>query len=114
MQPENVKLGLRLAQSKPLYEAFKALKAGPQWSKLSATQQRIVDNELRDFVLGGVALEGEAKERCAACRDAIVLAAWTSHWTEGLQQRIQLTKDLPESQLCHYIWAYTSKPHYAI
>jgi oligopeptidase A len=26
VQPENVALGLRLAQSKPLYQAFKALK----------------------------------------------------------------------------------------
>lgn len=31
VQPENVALGLRLAQSKPLYAAFEALKAGPQW-----------------------------------------------------------------------------------
>lgn len=64
IQPENVKLGLRLAQSKPLYAAFSALKDSPEeWGKLSAAQKRIVENELRDFVLGGVALEGEAKER---------------------------------------------------
>lgn len=30
---------------------------------LTDAQKRIVDNELRDFVLGGVALEGEKKER---------------------------------------------------
>lgn len=39
------------------YEAFKAIKEGPQWGKLTEAQQRIVDGELRDFVLGGVALE---------------------------------------------------------
>lgn len=42
---------------RPLYEAFKALRDGPTWSGLNPAQQRIVENELRDFVLGGVALE---------------------------------------------------------
>ena len=63
VQPERVKLSLRLSQSRPLYEAFKAIKDGPAWETLSEAQKRIVDGELRDFVLGGVALEGEAKER---------------------------------------------------
>jgi len=71
IQPENVKLSLRLAQSKPLYEAFKSLKDGPEWAKLSAAQKRIVENELRDFVLGGVALEGEAKERFNAIQQEL-------------------------------------------
>ncbi|CAL8464147.1 g3682 [Coccomyxa elongata] len=63
VQPLQVKLGLRLAQSKPLYEAFRALRDGPEWDGLSEARKRVVENELRDFVLGGVALEGEAKER---------------------------------------------------
>lgn len=44
-------------QSKPLYEAFKAIRDGAGWTALSEAQQRIVEGELRDFVLGGVALE---------------------------------------------------------
>ena len=63
IQPERVKLSLRLGQSKPLYEAFKALKNGPAWETLSEAQRRIVEGELRDFVLGGVALEGADRER---------------------------------------------------
>ncbi len=57
VQPLQVKLGLRLAQSKPLYEAFRALRDSPEWDGLSEARKRVVDNELRDFVLGGVALE---------------------------------------------------------
>ena len=57
VQPEKVTFLSRLAQSRPLYEAFKALKDGPEWSKLPEARQRIVEHELRDFVLGGVALE---------------------------------------------------------
>ena len=76
MQPENVKIGLRLAQSKPLYQAFSALKAsGAEWAALSAAQRRIVENELRDFVLGGVALEGEAKERFNAIQQELAQIA---------------------------------------
>lgn len=63
VQPEKVKFTLRLSQSKPLYEAYKAIKEGALWADLTEAQRRIVDGELRDFVLGGVALEGEAKER---------------------------------------------------
>lgn len=71
VQPENVALGLRLAQSKPLYGAFKALKEGPAWETLTEAQKRVVDIELRDFVLGGVALEGEAQERYNAIQQQL-------------------------------------------
>jgi oligopeptidase A len=57
VQPLQVKLGLRLAQSKPLYDAFRALRDDPDWNGLSEARKRVVENELRDFVLGGVALE---------------------------------------------------------
>ena len=57
VQPEQVKLGLRMSQSRPLYEAFRAIREGDLWGALSEAQQRVVEGELRDFVLGGVALE---------------------------------------------------------
>ena len=63
VQGERVKLSLRMSQSRPLYEAFQALRDGDAWAGLSQAQQRIVESELRDFVLGGVALEGEVR-RC--------------------------------------------------
>ena len=63
VQPEKVKVMLRLSQSKPIYEAFKSIKEGDLWAGLTQAQKRIVDGELRDFVLGGVALEGKDKER---------------------------------------------------
>ncbi len=57
VQPLQVRFGLRLAQSQPLYKAFQALRDGPEWAALSEARKRVVENELRDFVLGGVALE---------------------------------------------------------
>ncbi|KAK9804552.1 hypothetical protein WJX73_008970 [Symbiochloris irregularis] len=71
VQPETVTIRSRLAQSKPLYEAFKALKEGPEWAKLPEARQRLVEHELRDFELGGVALEGEAKERFNAIQQQL-------------------------------------------
>ncbi|GAB4814977.1 hypothetical protein N2152v2_002023 [Parachlorella kessleri] len=72
VQPEKVAFSLRLSQSKPLYGAFKALKDDEaSWSALSEAQKRVVEGELRDFVLGGVALEGEAKERFNAIQQEL-------------------------------------------
>jgi oligopeptidase A len=71
VQPENVALGLRLSQSRPLYAAFKQLRDGPAWAALSPAQRRVVEIELRDFVLGGVALEGAEKERFNAIQQEL-------------------------------------------
>ena len=57
MQPERVKLLQRLAQSKPLYQSFKEIRDSAEYQSLSEAQKRVVEGELRDFVLGGVALE---------------------------------------------------------
>lgn len=54
---------LRVGQSKPIYEAYRALRDGPEWDSLSEAQQRIVEAELREATLSGVALEGKEKER---------------------------------------------------
>ena len=63
MQPEIVKFYSKLSQSKPLYEAFKALRNSAEWDSLEPAQQRIIESSLRDFELSGVGLEGETKER---------------------------------------------------
>ena len=62
MQPERVAFSLRLSQSRPLYDALAALKADEAaFAGLSNARRRAVDAELRDFTLGGVALEGDRK-----------------------------------------------------
>lgn len=42
-QPEKVKFELKLGQSKPIYNAFKAIKESPDWDKLSDARKRIVE-----------------------------------------------------------------------
>lgn len=63
MQPDVVKFSNRLGQSKPIYEAFKALRASQDWDQLELAQQRIVESAIRDAELAGVGLEGETKNR---------------------------------------------------
>ncbi|WCJ32033.1 Zincin-like metalloproteases family protein [Euphorbia peplus] len=62
VQPEKVKFELRLGQSKPIYNAFKAIQDSPQWSSLSDAQKRIVDSQIKEAVLNGVALEDDKRE----------------------------------------------------
>ncbi|GBG65612.1 hypothetical protein CBR_g51495 [Chara braunii] len=63
VQPEQVALSLKIGQSKPVYEAFKAMRDGPLWEQVNEAQRRIIESSLREAELTGVALEGEARER---------------------------------------------------
>ncbi|KAL9266591.1 Organellar oligopeptidase A, chloroplastic/mitochondrial-like protein, partial [Drosera capensis] len=63
MQPEKVKFDLRLGQSKPLYNAFKAIKESNDWNDLSEARKRIVEKSIKEAVLEGVSLDDEKRER---------------------------------------------------
>lgn len=43
VQPEKVNFQLKLGQSRPIYEAFKAIREGSLWGTLTEAQQRIVE-----------------------------------------------------------------------
>ncbi|KAH8503852.1 hypothetical protein H0E87_014919 [Populus deltoides] len=63
VQPEKVKFQLRLGQSKPIYDAFKAIQESPQWTSLSDAQKRIVESQIKEAVLNGVALDDDKREQ---------------------------------------------------
>ncbi|XP_009150651.1 probable cytosolic oligopeptidase A [Brassica rapa] len=62
VQPEKVKFQLRLGQSKPIYNAFKAIRESPDWSSLSEARQRLVEAQIKEAVLTGIALDDEKRE----------------------------------------------------
>ena len=66
VQPEVVAAGLRLGQSRALYDGFVALRDGPDWGSLPEPRRRIVQSAIELAELNGVALEGAAKERFIA------------------------------------------------
>ena len=52
-----------LAQDQALFEKFKQLRNDPGFDNLSRTRKKIIENELRDFRLGGAELPPAEKER---------------------------------------------------
>jgi oligopeptidase A len=48
LQAEKVKFQLRLGQSKPLYNAFKAIQESPDWKTLSDARKRIVESKFQN------------------------------------------------------------------
>ena len=56
----------RLAADRPLYAKTRAIADAPDFAALPAVRRKAVADALRDFELGGAALEGPARERFAA------------------------------------------------
>ena len=63
LQPAVVRLSLRIAQSRPLYDALLALRDGPEWASLPEGRRRVVEAAIRDARDAGVGLDGAARER---------------------------------------------------
>lgn len=63
VQPRVVGFTIKLRQSRAIFDKLQALRQGPEWTTLSEGQRRTVEALLRDAVLSGVALTGEAKRR---------------------------------------------------
>lgn len=52
-----------LGQHEGLYQAYQQLAASAQYSQLTAAQQKVIQNALRDFKLSGIGLSAERKKR---------------------------------------------------
>jgi oligopeptidase A len=55
--------GTAIDQHQPLFEAYKSLRASAAFKALTAPQQKVIDDALRDFRLAGVALPEAKKQR---------------------------------------------------
>jgi oligopeptidase A len=60
-----------LSQDERLYTKFKAIQASEKFSQLTTTQQKIINNEVRDFKLGGAELAPAQKVRFKAISEAL-------------------------------------------
>src|ERR671924_573124 len=67
--PKITQYWTELGQDQRLFEKYKELAASPAFVSLSAPRQRIVENALRDFRLGGAELPPEKKARFAAIQE---------------------------------------------
>jgi len=71
-----------LAQDLRLYSKYRALRASRHYDTLDAAQRRLVDNELRDFKLGGAELDDADKARYKAVQEG--LAELSTRFEENL------------------------------
>ena len=71
-----------LGQNLALFDKFKRLAASAEYAQLSPARRRIIDNELRDFRLGGAELPAEQKQRFMAIRER--LSALSSRFSDNL------------------------------
>jgi len=79
-----------MGQHEPLYKAFLDIKNSRQYKDLNLSQQKIIENALRDFKLSGVSLDKEKRDRIKELNSELselenkfeknILDA-TDHWT---------------------------------
>ena len=60
-----------VAQDERLYAKYRAIKNSADFAKLNAAQQKIIDNEVRDFKLGGAELPTDKKVRFKAISEEL-------------------------------------------
>ena len=71
-----------ISQHQGLFEKFKALSRSPEFAALTPAQRRIIENELRDFRLGGAELSDDEKARFMAIRER--LSQLSSRFSDNL------------------------------
>ncbi len=75
-----------VAQNAALYAKYKSIHAGKEYANLTAAQKKLLDNELRDFVLGGAELQGAARARFADIAQSLstLSAAFSDHVLDAM------------------------------
>ncbi len=97
----------RLGQNRQLFEAYQSLADSEEFNKLDSAQQKVINDNLRDFRLAGVALEDDKKARYGEIKKHLseltskfsdnVLDA-TMAWSKLITDESELA-GLPESAL---------------
>lgn len=99
--------GTEVGQNADLYTAYQKLAESAEYAHLTQAQRQAIDNALRDFRLGGVALDGEQKKRFGAIQKRLselstqfsnnvldATQAWYKHFDDA-----SALAGLPESAL---------------
>ena len=69
--PKLTQFWTELGHNEALFAKYRALRDSPAFDALAPARQRIVENALRDFRLGGVELPAQAKPRYAQIQDEL-------------------------------------------
>jgi len=97
--PKLTQFWTELGQNQALFAKYRALRASPAFAALAPARQRIVDNALRDFRLGGAELPAADKPRYAKLQDEMArlgakfsenLLDATNAWTITIEDEARL------------------------
>ena len=76
MLPEVTRFYAEIGQNLALFDKYRHIAASPEYTALTTTRRRIIDNEIRDFRLAGAELPDDKKPRFQAIQEeASALAA---------------------------------------
>ncbi len=96
-----------MGQNEDLFHAYETIANSKEFDSLSAAQQKVIKNALRDFRLSGIDLDAEAKERYKIIQQKLSklqtkfeenLLDATHDWKKHITDKTQLA-GLPESAL---------------
>ena len=92
MLPKVTAFFASLGQNLELYKRYKEIKASAEFAKLSPEQQKVIDNSLRDFRLGGAELADDQKPRFTQIQDeqAALAKAFSDHVLDATDSFIHL------------------------
>ncbi|GJL72401.1 MAG: oligopeptidase A [Nitrosomonas sp.] len=80
--PKISQFHVELTQDQQLFEKFKQLHDSPHFDELSSSRKRIIENELRDFRLGGAELSPDKKTRFLQIQEE--LSALSAKFSDNL------------------------------
>jgi len=80
--PKVTQYWTELGQNQALFERYKALSQSAEYAALRPARKKIIQNELRDFRLGGAELPAEQKVRYSAVRER--LAELSSRFSDNI------------------------------
>jgi oligopeptidase A len=95
MLPEVTAFFSSLGQNLALYQKFKELKNSPQFAALNRAQQKVIENSLRDFRLGGAELSDAEKPRFSTIQDeqAVLGKAFSDHVLDATDRFVHSITD---------------------
>ena len=80
--PQITQYYTEISQHEGLFDKFRRLRSSDEFERLTPAQRRIVENELRDFRLGGAELPSDQKARFVAIRER--LSQLSSRFSDNL------------------------------
>ena len=97
--------GTEMGQHEGLFQAYRQISSGDEYTRLDTAQKKIIDNARRDFRLSGIELDQDARERYKAVMQE--LSKLTSKYSDNVLDATQgwhkhvtdaaLLEGLPES-----------------